>query len=85
MDIRQGLLAARADLQMIRAARSSMPTKVSGENAFYRRLNEAMAPSSAEMPSSVAEPSYDMLYVERLRQVLNSPQAAALDITTRGR
>lgn len=82
---RQELLVARTDLQMIKAARGSMPRKISGEEAFNRRLNEAMAPSVAQ-PRAIAEvTSDDILYVERLRQILNSPQAASLDITVRGR
>lgn len=86
MDIRQGLLAARADLQMLKAAKGDMPAKISGEEAFYRRLNSAMAPKAAQMPeAAVGTPSRDILYMERLRKILNSPQAASLDLNVKGR
>lgn len=83
---KQDLLAARSSLQMVRAARGGMPTKISGEDAIARRMSEAMAPRAAEMPKAVAGvPSRDTLYIEHLRQVLNSPHAVAIDITSRER
>lgn len=86
MNIRQELMAARTILETIRAAKCDMPTKISGQEAVFGRMLEAQAPKALK-PSLVAvsDVSSDMLYVERLKQILNCPQAASIDSEYRGR
>ena len=86
MNIRQELMAARTTLETIRAARCDTPTKFSGQEAVFRRMLEAQAPQAAK-PSLVAvsDANRDMLYVERLKQILNCPQALSMDDESRGR
>ena len=78
MNIRQELMAVRSTLEVIRAAKCDMPTKISGQEAIFGRILEAQAPKALK-PSLVAvsDVSSDMLYVERLKQILSCPPAAA--------
>lgn len=78
MNIRQELMAVRSTLEVIRAAKCDMPTKISGQEAIFGRMLEAQAPKALK-PSLVAvsDVSSDMLYVERLKQILSCPPAAA--------
>ena len=78
MNIRQELMAARTILETIKAAKCDMPTKISGQEAVFGRMLEAQAPKALK-PSLVAvsDVSSDMLYVERLKQILSCPPAAA--------
>jgi len=83
MDVRQELIAMRNGLQVAKTTRA---TKISGDEALFRKLNEKNSPMAAQvLPIRAAEPSYDTIYIDRLRQVLNSSMAASIDITRNGR
>lgn len=86
MDIRQRLTAIQSDLQVVKAARATSASKITGMEASFRRLSEMSSPSAVGRPTIVAaEASYDTVYINRLREVLNSPKTGAIDITIRGR
>ena len=70
-------MAARSTLEVIRAAKCDMPTKISGQEASFGKMCEMQSPQAAE-PSlaAVSDSNSDMLYVDRLKQILSCPQAS---------